>query len=284
MEANNRLSVLMTVYNEAEFIDYAIRACLPYVDDLVIIEGAYQETIACGAEPRSTDGTREKIRKFCETKEAQSSSVWYAETNKQTDKDQRNAGLEMIKKLNPSGWLLIIDGDEVYTKENFMMIYNFMKTMAQQDKRGAYFKSLTFVNDMEHYCEQEFPRLFRITPECTFVNDNFMTWADAGWTLKHVLQLPYLRYHHYAFVKGTERFELKKKWWESRFEEPFNYSWHVNEQGEIDDPDHKILKYTGKHPEILKGHPMYPPEVDDRPECVKIMDEIKKLAEKKDGS
>jgi hypothetical protein len=270
----------MTVYNEAEFVEYAIRACLPYVDDLVIVEGAYQETIRCGAEPRSTDGTCYIAQKYLFPsgshmgeidpyrgdnphekeywemfEQSSSSKVWYIEANEETDKDQRNVGLEKIKELNPDGWVLIIDGDEVYTKENFMMIRNIMKTMESQDKRGAYFKSLTFVNDFDHFTEQEFPRLFRVTPGCTFVNDNYMTWEDTGWHLGSVLKIPYLRYHHYAFVKGKERFELKKKWWETRFEEPFDYGWHVNEDGEIDDPNHKILPYGGKHPEILKDHP-----------------------------
>ena len=40
-----KLSVLMTVYNEKEFVEYAIRSCLPYVDHLVVVEGAYQEVI-----------------------------------------------------------------------------------------------------------------------------------------------------------------------------------------------------------------------------------------------
>ena len=52
-----RLSVLMTIYDEAEFVDSAIRSALPYVDDLVIVEGAYEETIKPGRSPRSTDGT-----------------------------------------------------------------------------------------------------------------------------------------------------------------------------------------------------------------------------------
>ena len=142
-----------------------------------------------------------------------------------------------------------------------MMIRNMMKTMELQDKRGAYFKSLTFVNDMEYYTEQEFPRLFKITPECKFVNDNYMTWADAGWTLKHIIKLPYLRYHHFAFCKSNNgRFELKKKWWETRFPDQgnFEYDWYRDDDGKIWSPNHTVSKYTGKLPEILKDHPMYP--------------------------
>jgi len=273
--SSNRLSILMIVYNEADFVEYSIRAALPHVDDLVIVEGAFAETIDCGAEPRSTDETKEKIRltafkglikdeighgSFSFSKDL--GDVYYIEANEKTDKDQRNVGLEKIKKLNPNGWLLIIDGDEIYTKENFEMIRNFMNLMGKQNKKAAYFKSLTFVNDMEHYTEQEFPRLFRITPECKFVDDNYMEWKDASWTLEHILKLPYLRYHHFAFCKSGLRFETKKKWWETRFPErkDFEYDWYRDEKGEIWSPNHVIREYTGKLPEILKDHPLYPKE------------------------
>ena len=84
-----------------------------------------------------------------------------------------------------------------------------------------------------------------------------MLWEDAGWDYQHVIKLPYVRYHHYAFCKGTERFKLKKDWWESRFERDFDYGWHIDQDGKIDDPNHEIKKYTGKHPAILEGHPLW---------------------------
>jgi len=253
-----KLSVLMTVYNESDFVDYAIRACQPYVDNLIIVEGAYQETIALGAEPRSTDGTRLTLSKL--SLDIRRDAI--IEANEQTDKDQRNVGLEKIKELNPDGWLLIIDGDEVYTKENFEIIRNFMYLMDKQNKKAAYFKSLTFVNDAKTYCEQEFPRLFKISQNCSFFSDNYMTWEGKGddWSLKNIIKLPYLRYHHYAFCKSKDkkRFQLKKDWWESRFpdERNFEYDWYVNEEGKIWSPNHKLLRYTGKHPEIMKDHPL----------------------------
>jgi glycosyltransferase involved in cell wall biosynthesis len=252
----SKLSVLMTVYNEAEFVDYAIRACEPHVDHVVVVEGAYQETIALGAEPRSTDGTIEKIEPHWAFS---GSKVHYKEANEQTDKDQRNVGLEIIKKLNPDGWCLIIDGDEVYDKSMLDMVKVSAYNMDKQNKLAAYFRSLTFVNDLGHYTEQDFPRLFKITPKCKFVNDNFMEWPDRGvsWFSPYVMKIPYVRYHHYAFCKGLKRFELKKKWWETRFEEDFDYGWHMRSDGKIDDENHQIYEYTGKHPEIMKDHPAW---------------------------
>jgi hypothetical protein len=259
----SKLSVLMTVYNEADFVEYAIRACLPHVDHLVIVEGAYQETIDLGAEPRSTDGTIEVITETLKHPPAPKmfleDRLYILEANEKTDKDQRNIGLEKIKELNPDGWLLIIDGDEVYEKNTFSMIKILCHTMDKQKRLAAYFKSLTFVNDFCSFTEQEFPRLFKITPECKFCNDNFMEWSDLGidWFSPYILKIPYVKYYHYAFCKGLERFEQKKKWWETRFGEPFDYGWKANENGKISDSNHVIREYTGEHPVIMKGHSLW---------------------------
>jgi hypothetical protein len=243
----------MTVYNEAKFVEYAIRACLPYVDDLVIVEGAYVETVKLGASPRSTDGTLNVIHSF-----VGDPKVRIIEANELSDKDQRNRGLEIIKQINPDGWVLIVDGDEIYDPNTINMIKMTANNLEKQGRLAAYFKSLTFVNDFSHYTEQTFPRLFRITPECKFVNDNFMEWPDKGanWFGPFIVRLPYIKYFHYAFCKG-DRFELKKKWWETRFNKPFDYGWHRDESGKIVDSSHEVYEFSGKHPDIMKAHPMY---------------------------
>lgn len=253
---SDRLSVLMCVYNETEFIDYAIRSVLPHVDDLVIVEGAYQETIELGASPRSDDGTLGIIDTY-----RNNEKITIIEANEKSDPDQRNKGLEVIKKLNPDGWLLIVDGDEVYAEESLGMVRSVMRNMSKEGRYAAYFKSLTFVNDLKHYTFQDFPRLFKITPSCEFINDNFMAWKDEGisWAPPHIFKMPYVRYHHYAFCKGAERFELKKRWWETRFGEPFDYGWKTLEDGSVEDGSgkHPIYEYESEHPAIMKKHPMW---------------------------
>jgi len=259
----SKLSVLMTVYNESQFVEYAIKACLPHVDHLVIVEGAYQETISLGASPRSTDGTIEKIDRLMldyilppDTEGPIVSSIDFIQANEKTDKDQRNIGLQKIKELNPDGWCLIIDGDEIYEPDTFKMVRISMSNMEKTNKYAAYFKSLTFVNDMNHYTEQEFPRLFKITPEAKFVNDNFMSWDKIGWAPPWVIKIPYITYFHYSFCKGNARFELKKKWWETRFGREFDYGWKVNDQGKIEDEGHDIYEFTAQHPKIMEDHPL----------------------------
>lgn len=241
----------MTVFNEADFIDYSIRCCLPYVDDLVIVEGSYLETQKLGQPERSNDGTVEIIEKYRTDPKVK---IIYA--NAQTDKDQRNIGLQKIKEINPNGWLLIIDGDEVYIPQTFPLIKKTMANLERQGFKAAYFRSNTFVNDMNHYTLQEFPRLFKITPECTFTNDNFMYWNGAEWTSRFVTKFSFIQYYHYSFMKDIKRIELKKKWWETRFGTPFDYGWHL-ENNQWKDKGHTIYEFKGQHPEIMQSHPKW---------------------------
>jgi hypothetical protein len=143
-------------------------------------------------------------------------------------------------------------GDEVYTESTLNQVKALAKNCDRQGIKAVYFQSMTFVNDLEHFTLQEFPRLFKVTPDCKFTDDNFIQWGSLGWNAPHVIKAPNIKYHHYSFCKGKERFETKKQWWESRFNKPFNYSWNVDANGLISDSGHKIYKFTGKHPENVE--------------------------------
>ena len=246
-----RLSALMTAFEESEFIDYAIRSCIDHVDDLVIVEGAYKQTIRLGKSPRSMDGTIEIIEKYRNHPKVH---IIYA--NEESDPQQRNVGLDKIKEINPNGWMIIVDGDEVYDPNTFTIIKNQVRLLEITDKYAAYFTSLTFVNDLSHFTYQEFPRLFKITPKCKFENDNFLYWEDKGLSRAPplVTKLPQIKFWHMAFCKKPERFKLKKKWWETRFDKEFNYSWTIDENGKISDKNHSIYPYTGRYPDVLKEY------------------------------
>jgi glycosyltransferase involved in cell wall biosynthesis len=242
----------MTVYNEADFVDYAIRSCLPYVDDLVIVEGAYLENIKLGKSPRSTDGTLEIIEKYRNNEKVH---IIYA--NEKSDPQQRNIGLDKAKELG-SDWILIIDGDEVYTPQTLTLIRHLINKYDKENIRAAYFQSMTFVNNPDSYTLQEFPRLFKATPDATFVNDNFINWGTLGWSTPHVIKNLNVKYHHYSFLKGVKKLEDKRNWWMNRgLGKEFDYGWHIDENGKIYDANHKIYKFTGTHPKIMVNHPMF---------------------------
>ena len=249
------LSVLCTVYNEVEFLEYSLKSYIDFVDNVVIVEGAYQETINLGKSPRSNDGTIEIIEKYRNNPKVH---IIYA--NEQTDKDQRNIGLEKIKELNPDGWFLIVDGDEVWEQTTLSMVKSYSKLLDESQIYASYFKSLTFINDMYHFTEQEFPRLFKITSGAEFCNDNFVEWKDKGvkWGYPYINKHALIKFFHYSFCKGRDRFLVKKKWWESRFEDrKFEYGWKIDENGKITDDQHKVFPFKGHHPYVMHSHPMY---------------------------
>jgi hypothetical protein len=86
-----------------------------------------------------------------------------------------------------------------------------------------------------------------------------MSWTDVGvnWVQPYVISLPQIKFYHYSFCKGLDRFRLKKIWWETRYDSNFKYSWNLDSDGKICDNNHRICYFTGKHPEIMKTHPKY---------------------------
>jgi len=242
-----RLSVICTFYNEAKFLECALDSIVEFVDDIILIEGAYQEVIKLGRSPRSTDGSVEIAKKFMHDHPER--NIIYKEENRQSDPQQRNAALEIAKDLGAQ-WVLIVDGDEVYLPEHLAVIRMFT---AKETKRpmvdNGYCMSMTFINDFYTYTMQHFPRLFRACIDSTFTNDNFMCSSGIPWKDQKHFMLP-IKYFHYAFCKGRERFEDKKKWWESRFtNQEFHYDWQFDNKTQKIMPDnHAIYKFTGKHP------------------------------------
>ena len=253
----DKLSVLCTVYNESNFLDYSISSYIDQVDHVVCVEGSYLENIKLGASPRSTDGTLDIIRKYLDK---YPEKFFHIEANEQSDTQQRNVGLNKIRELNPDNFFMIIDGDEVYDTNTLKMVRTCANTMEKQRKLAAYFKSLTFINNFKTYTEQDFPRLFKMTPGVKFVNDNFTVWEDLGisWFSPYVIRVPYVKYYHYSFCKGRERFLQKRNWWMNRgLSKDFDYGWKVDESGEISDVNHEIYEYTGTHPLAVVNHPLW---------------------------
>ena len=250
-----KLTALITVYNEAKFLDCCLNSIKDHVDKIVIVEGAYQETIRLGKPKRSDDGTIEIINAHsCDLSDVgvfppNSMKFFHMRANEESDAQQRNVGLEVIKK-NDSDFFVIIDGDEVYKPYHFKMI---RMAMSRPIIDAWYFTCNTFVNDFNHYCKQSFLRLFRLYDDAEFINDNFITSNGRSWQDIPKAELN-VNYFHYAFLKGKERFETKKKWWESRFgENKFHYDWNVNDKGMIKPENHEVYEYIGSHPaEIIR--------------------------------
>jgi len=238
-----KLFALMTVYNEAKFLDCSIRSIQDHVDGIVIVEGAYEETVRLGMPKRSNDGTLEIIGRSILNMPCEAAAI---KANEKSDAQQRNVGLEKIKEMG-ADFFMIVDGDEVYLPHHFKLIRKFM----EQPYDAHVFTCNTFVNDFWHYTEQRFPRLFRLYGDSEFTNDNFVRCNGKEWG-QYPVSIANIDYFHYAFVKGEERFLTKKEWWESRFGEGFRYDWEIKD-GVITPDNHTVFEHTGSHPaEIIE--------------------------------
>lgn len=233
---------LMTVYNEAEYVDYAIRAALECVDYLSIVEGAYIETLKTnpGKGPRSNDGTLDIIEKY---KNHPKVNIIYA--NEKSDPQQRSCGLTFLKEKK-CDWMIIIDGDEVWEEESFDILRNKLEVISPEVETIK-LDILVFVNNFLTYTKQTMPRIFRIHDDLTFISDNdtqyyqkFINWNDPT-------------FFHYAYVKNIDRFITKVNWANFRGRS----DWFINEKGEYYSPNHQLFYFYGDHPNVMKKHPKH---------------------------
>lgn len=121
----------MIVANEDRFIGFAISSVLPFVDQLIIFDTG------------STDKTVEIIKSF------NSPKIIFEEkgsTNPQQLVTLRN---EQIK-LTKTDFFILVDGDEVWPKENLEKLLESLGTMPV-DKIAVYCRTRNAVGDIYHF-------------------------------------------------------------------------------------------------------------------------------------
>jgi glycosyltransferase involved in cell wall biosynthesis len=109
------------VYNDKDYLEECILSCKDNVDELIIVEGAFQITLYTDGKrndktERSNDGTLDIIAKYVDNKKI---FVQYA--NEQEHKNQYQIGLDFAKHRD-ADWAILIDSDEVWTKQAWTML------------------------------------------------------------------------------------------------------------------------------------------------------------------
>jgi glycosyltransferase involved in cell wall biosynthesis len=236
------IGALMTVYNEAEYADYAIRSALEQVDYLSIVEGAYQETLKMnpGKTPRSNDGTLDIISRY---KDHPKVNIIYA--NEKSDPQQRNVGLQFLKDKR-CDWILIIDADEIWDTYEYECLKDKLEAVSP-DVETIKLDILVFVNNFLTYTNQTMSRVFRMHDDLIFISDNetqyhykFINWHEP-------------KFFHYAYVKNKDRFNTKINWWKCRG----GSDWFVDKDGNYYSPNHTLYHFYDGHPCIMESHPRF---------------------------
>jgi len=114
-----RISAVFCVYNEEEYLEYAIRSILPGVERVVLLLGlapynAYNPKAREVSLPDQTEGIVDQLAK-CYPQVTVIKGVWASEI------DHRNAGLEVCLR-EESDYYWLVDGDEVYREDHLQKI------------------------------------------------------------------------------------------------------------------------------------------------------------------
>jgi len=254
----------MAVYNEAEYVEYSIRSVIEHVNTLIVVEGAFKETVRAGGSLRSDDGTLEILEKLQQEFGSQKLIVFKVPF----PADQlrhRNIFFDLVGyhcsiAVNMKYyWLWLIDADEVYDDQNIIVLKEILNSTHTRTN-CVKIDSLTFVNDFHSYVKIAFPRCFRIKDgkHHEFSAPNHVVRRDPeGWVLLNAAEKNYedsVRFFHYSYVKDPVRFSLKKK---ERELVHGQFKWELDENNRVVSPGVNIRTFDGKHPKVMRGHPKH---------------------------
>jgi hypothetical protein len=241
----------MAVYNEIDYVEYAIRSVIDHVDKLIIIEGAFKETVDTGSTLSSDDGTFEVLKKL---EKEYWEKICLAYVNNVPQLVHRNHVFDVMKLLglaHEDRWLWLIDGDEVYKTEDILALKAILK---QTNADVVKIDSLTFVNDFSHYVEIAFPRLFRLKAKHNyrFVAPNHLADETERKILQEENHKDLVKFFHYSYCKSPARFLAKKK---ERTLVHGQFKWSLNDKQMVVSPGIKLRDFKGEHPEVMLTHP-----------------------------
>lgn len=255
-----KLVGFICVYNDKDYLEECILSCKDNVDELIIVEGAFQITLHTDGKrndktERSNDGTLDIIAKYVDNKK-----IFAKYANEKEHKFQYQIGLDFAKERN-ADWAVLIDSDEVWTKAAWTMLAAKLKTA---DANGVYeyrVKEYCFINDFNHWYEGVYPRVFKVTPAATFIADNEVRWADhgkhedKGRVEGHIHQLStFPVVYHYGYVREKKRWKLKQDCLWEKDHNPVNHQYKLEGDSYTIPSDIKIFEFTGKHPAVMTNH------------------------------
>jgi glycosyltransferase involved in cell wall biosynthesis len=251
MEFVVKKTAFMIVYNDADYVDYAIRSIKDWVDEFVVVEGAFEITMEAGSPARSNDGTLEILQKYVD-----SGDIILKQVNLREHKHHYDVGYQYAIE-NGSDWAILIDSDEVWVKKTQMMADAFMKKFLNEPAVEMRVDEYSFVNDFQTWYPGTYPRIFKCTPGSKFVFDNEVQFEGRNRGQHLVHHVPGRDIHHYGYVRRKKRWKLKQDYMWLKDFNPLNKKYTLKGDEYVLPEDIPIYKYTGHHPEIMKDHPFY---------------------------
>jgi len=233
-----RITALINCYNSEEYIEYCLKSIYPYVEQIIIIDGAFNTRIK---PPVSNDGT-EEIIKIIKDKEFPGSKIIYIHEGGNNEVEQRNKAFSWISPEN-SDWVFIVDDDEIYKPQDLLYLREFLE-YASED--GYFIHSFDFVNSFDWYRENFHRRIYRVKENMKFSGIIKVSYSSIECKVKEFI--PQVTKFHYSYVHNEKRGIIKQK------EIDHDFGWEID--GRIyKRRGMKLKKFKGEHPEIMRSHP-----------------------------
>jgi glycosyltransferase involved in cell wall biosynthesis len=255
-------NAFICVYNDVDYLDQTIESIKNYFDEIIIVEGAFQITMAGGNPPRSNDGTLDVINKHVDNKK-----IFLKQVNLREHKHHYQVGLDWCKERG-ADWGVLVDSDEIWTPLGLTLLGAKIKTA---DSLGIYefrVNEFCFINDFNHWYRGQYPRAFKVTPEAFFVADNEVRWKDKtedrGRLEPHIhLLSPNPVVYHYGYVRTRQRWQLKQDCMIEKDHNPNNLNYKLEGDKYIIPSDIPIYEFKGEHPTIMRSHKFYGKTAND---------------------
>lgn len=242
----------MIVYNDADYVDQTLESFKDFVDEMVIVEGAFEITMKGGKPPRSDDGTLDIIAKHVDNKK-----VFLKQVNLREHKHHYDVGYQWAVERG-ADWAIMIDSDEIWTKQAKLFADSYMKKFSDMSQvHEIRVQEYCFINDFKTWYPGTYPRIFKAQKGASFVFDNEVQYPQYGRGGHGVYTIPGRFIFHYGYVRRQKRWRLKQDYmWEKDFN-PLNKQYKLEGDKYIIPSDIPIYEFKGRHPEIMQKHPFH---------------------------
>lgn len=269
-----RIAACYIVCNEEEFIKYSLESIYDFADEIIIVEGAVEEYMhAANPDGSSKDSTVKEIKIFPDPRH----KITLIQGRWKNKEQQRTAYLERVT----ADWLLQIDGDEVYKKEDLARMFN----MIQKDKKliGLSYPLLNFWHNFKTVArggqwELGQNRFYRIKTGYHYKTHHQLhdemgnpIFSDRIYR-KMIKTCPGVYVYHYAYCKRGENVRNKLKYYKDRGD-MIDDTWTTWKPGDPKETHPIAFKHApalkrtlgrgharpfgGSHPDPMRKHPYY---------------------------
>lgn len=242
----------MAIYNDIDYINYTLKSFLDFVDEMIVVEGAFKITMEGGKPPRSNDGTLEILKQYEADKK-----ITLIHANLQEHKFHYDIGYQEAVKRE-ADWAIMCDSDEIWTKQAKVFANNAMKANLHRDACELRVDEYCFINDFKTWYPGTYPRIFKCKKDSFFVFDNEVQFSGYNRGQHYIASVPGGRQiYHYGYVRDNKRWRMKQDYMYAKDHNPINLRYKLEGDKYIIPSDIPIYEFKGKHPEVMLDHKFY---------------------------